>query len=142
MLEGLEGCVNILDDIVVFAVDMEEHDKRLRLVLNRLQKYGATVRVDKCAIGVPEVEFNGHLLSAAGDPPSHFERGSDSATSSSRKPASVVTFSLYGDLLYEVLSWFRRTLRAFTSFTQSRRGVGVVRGLSASVSGCKRQTRK
>jgi transposase InsO family protein len=66
MLEGLEGCVNILDDIVVFAVDMEEHDKRLRLVLNRLQKYGATVRVDKCAIGVPEVEFNGHLLSAAG----------------------------------------------------------------------------
>jgi hypothetical protein len=66
MLEGLEGCVNILDDIVVFAVDMEEHDKRLRLVLNRLQKYGAKVRVDKCAIGVPEVEFNGHLLSAAG----------------------------------------------------------------------------
>ena len=45
---------------------MDEHDKRLRL-----QKYGATVRVDKCAIGVPEVEFNGHLLSAAGITLSH-----------------------------------------------------------------------
>jgi hypothetical protein len=66
MLEGLEGCVNILDDILVYAADMDEHDKRLRLVSTRLQKYGATVRVDKCAIGVPEVEFNGHLLSAAG----------------------------------------------------------------------------
>ena len=43
ILEGLEGCVIILDDILVYAADMVEHDKRMSLLLTRLQKYGATV---------------------------------------------------------------------------------------------------
>jgi len=40
-----------------------KHDERL---LDRLVKYNATVRQDKCVIGVPEVDFNGHCVSAAG----------------------------------------------------------------------------
>jgi len=35
-------------------------------VLDRLLKFNATVRQDKCVIGVPEVDFNGHHVSAAG----------------------------------------------------------------------------
>ena len=45
---------------------MAEHDRNLHGVLSRLAKYNATVRVDKCVIGQPEVEFNGHLISADG----------------------------------------------------------------------------
>ena len=66
ILENLEGCANILDDIFVCGRDVEEHDKRLRAVLNRLVKYGATVRADKCELGKPAVDFNGHRLSAEG----------------------------------------------------------------------------
>jgi hypothetical protein len=46
--------------------DMAEHDARLRSVLDRLAKYGATLRVEKCVLGQPEVDFNGHRVSANG----------------------------------------------------------------------------
>jgi hypothetical protein len=43
---------------------MAEHDTRLRSILDRLAKYGATRRVDKCVLGQPKVDFNGHRVSA------------------------------------------------------------------------------
>ena len=69
ILEGLAGCVNILDDILVHGNGTVQHDQRLRRVLDRLSHYNATVRVDKCAIGQSEVDFNGHRISAAGVQP-------------------------------------------------------------------------
>jgi len=69
IIESIPAFVNILDDILVYARNMAEHDKILRLVLERLQQYNATVRADKCVIGASEVEFNGHWISAAGTLP-------------------------------------------------------------------------
>jgi hypothetical protein len=66
ILHGLDGCVNILDDILVYGRTMEEHDTCLRRVLARLAAHNATVRQDKCVIGATEVEFNGHRISASG----------------------------------------------------------------------------
>ena len=66
ILDGLDGCVSILDDILIYGRTVAEHDERLRRVLDRLAKYNETVLQDKCLIGVPEVDFNGHRLSAAG----------------------------------------------------------------------------
>ena len=45
---------------------MEEQDERLRRPLDRLVKFNATLRRDKCQIGQSVVEFNGHRVSAAG----------------------------------------------------------------------------
>ena len=69
ILHGLDGCTNILDDILVYGRTVAEHDERLRRVLDRLVKYNATIRRDKCVIGVAEVDFNGHHLSASGVQP-------------------------------------------------------------------------
>ena len=55
-----------MDDISIYGRTVAEHDERLRRVLDRLARYNATVRQDKCLIGMPEVDFNGHRLSAAG----------------------------------------------------------------------------
>ena len=43
MLDGLTGCANILDDVIVFGRDIVEHDRHLRGVVDRLAKYGATL---------------------------------------------------------------------------------------------------
>jgi len=66
IIDGVDGCANILDDILVWGRTMAEHDKHLRRVLQRLDKYNATVRADKCVIGASEVEFNEHRVSASG----------------------------------------------------------------------------
>lgn len=36
-LEGLDGVVNIVDVILVWGEDMEQHDKRLRQLLDRIR---------------------------------------------------------------------------------------------------------
>ena len=66
IIEGIPGCTNILDDILVWGRNTQEHDEHLRAVLYRLQMYNATLRVDKCVIGASEVDFNGHRISGDG----------------------------------------------------------------------------
>jgi len=43
IMNGIDGCVNILDDILVWGGGRKiaEHDERLRRVLRRLDKYNA-----------------------------------------------------------------------------------------------------
>ena len=53
-LSGLSGTVCLMDDILVHGT---EHDKRLRLVLQRLSNLGMTLNSEKCA-----VEFLGHVI--------------------------------------------------------------------------------
>ena len=50
ILEGLEGIQQIKDDIVVHGKG-EEHNKRLKALLKRLQQYNITLRQEKCKFG-------------------------------------------------------------------------------------------
>ncbi len=43
ILEGLEGMVCLIDDVLVFGSNKEEHDRRLAAVLKRLEDTGATL---------------------------------------------------------------------------------------------------
>ena len=57
VLSGLSGTVCLMDDILVHGTTREEHDERLRLVLQRLSNLGMTLNSEKCA-----VEFLGHVI--------------------------------------------------------------------------------
>ena len=39
VLSGIDGCINLLDDIVIHWCTKDEHNKRLQLVLDRLAEY-------------------------------------------------------------------------------------------------------
>jgi transposase InsO family protein len=67
--KGLDGCVNLLDDILVHSKDRAEHDKRLRAVLQRLSDHHATVNEDKTVLGADTVDFDGLRFSANGVSP-------------------------------------------------------------------------
>ena len=58
-----------LDDILVCGRNVDEHDSRLREVLKRLSKAGLKLKKSKCFIGVPEVIYLGHKVSASGIQP-------------------------------------------------------------------------
>ena len=51
-----------LDDILVYAKTKEELSENLKIVLNRLKKFGLTVNPDKVKINMNEVEYVGHLI--------------------------------------------------------------------------------
>ena len=48
------------------ANSLDELDKRVRIILDRFRQYKLLVHVSKCVLGVPEIEFLGHIVSAAG----------------------------------------------------------------------------
>lgn len=62
VLSDIEGQVCNMDDILVYGSTRQEHDKRLRSVLSRLQQTGITLNVNKCQFGVTRVKFLGHII--------------------------------------------------------------------------------
>ena len=66
VLQGCKGAHNIEDDIVVHGRGVEEHDKRLDGVFQRLKERGLTVKPDKCEFRIPRITFMGHVLSEKG----------------------------------------------------------------------------
>ena len=66
ILEGLDGVVNSIDDILIFAETKEEHDRRLRKVLERLADTGVSLKRSKCRIGVTKVKYVGVFLTGNG----------------------------------------------------------------------------
>jgi len=59
-------CELYIDDLLVYADTEDEFCKNLDVVLSRLSKHNITVNPDKCELGVPELEFVGHVISSHG----------------------------------------------------------------------------
>lgn len=54
-----------LDDILVFGNTNEQHQQRLEKVKKRLEERGLELNTQKCVLGVKEVKFLGHTISAS-----------------------------------------------------------------------------
>jgi hypothetical protein len=65
VLSGLTGtrCFVFLDDIVIYANSLVDHDRKLRDVFRRLRKYNLKLQPDKCEFLQKEVTFLGHKIS-------------------------------------------------------------------------------
>ena len=68
-LEGLDGVINISDDILIHAKSQEEHDRRLAAVLERLRLKNLTLNRDKCLFNKRNVTFYGHRFGPTGISP-------------------------------------------------------------------------
>ncbi|KAI2650666.1 Retrovirus-related Pol polyprotein from transposon 17.6 [Labeo rohita] len=67
--EGLKGVAAIVDDILVYGRDKEEHDTNLRPMLQRTRERGLQRNPNKCRVGILEVSYFGHRLSCEGISP-------------------------------------------------------------------------
>ena len=64
ILEGLPGVANHIDDILIWGETIQEHDTRLRAVLQRLNQNNITLNASKCQFCVQETTFLGHRILA------------------------------------------------------------------------------
>ena len=69
VLEGLEGVVCLVDDVLVYGKDQEEHDERSRAVMERLQHERLTLNREKCMFSQSRVKFLGHVIDQSGISP-------------------------------------------------------------------------
>ena len=66
VLRGCAEVANVADYLVIYECDVEEHDKRLFAVLDRLSEVGLTVNGDKCEFRLSKLAFFGHELNSDG----------------------------------------------------------------------------
>ena len=71
-LEGLDGILNITDDVLIYGVGdtqeeaLADHDRNLEALLQRCKAHGITLNKNKLKLRTPEVPFIGHIFSNEG----------------------------------------------------------------------------
>ena len=69
-LRGCPGVANIADDLIINGKGVEEHDRCLFAVLDRLSEVGLTVNGEKCEFRLSKLTSFGHELTSDGVNPS------------------------------------------------------------------------
>ena len=69
IIEGVNGCANVQDDIIVWGKTKHEHDLRLAETLDRINKSGLKLNKGKYVFGTTEMTFLGHIFSDKGVKP-------------------------------------------------------------------------
>ena len=71
ILEGLAvaGVLCLMDDILIFGKDQNEHDTRLTAALERIQAAGVTLNKEKCEFNKTSLTFLGHSIDDKGISP-------------------------------------------------------------------------
>jgi hypothetical protein len=79
-------CAIIMDDILVYGKDTEEHDRRLNDVMAAIQAAGVKLNKSKCHLRKLEVTYFGHCITADGIKP---EKGKIEAITKLGPPTNV-----------------------------------------------------
>lgn len=70
-MTGLNGiaCFVYLDDLVVYATSIKDHETKLKRVLNRLREFNLKLQPEKCKFLHREVVYLGHTITEHGIKP-------------------------------------------------------------------------
>ena len=65
-LNGIEGVINISDDILIYGRTQQEHDRNLRMCFERLREKGLTLNSTKCVFNKSSLDFFGFTFTKDG----------------------------------------------------------------------------
>lgn len=66
VLRGLDFCVCCIDNILVASENAEQHMLHLRMLFERLDKFGVVVNIAKCTFSRSEIEYLGYNINQFG----------------------------------------------------------------------------
>jgi Reverse transcriptase (RNA-dependent DNA polymerase). len=58
--------VVFIDDILIYSKDEAEHERHLRLIMEKLREHKLYAKFSKCEFWLDRVGFLGHIVSAEG----------------------------------------------------------------------------
>lgn len=64
--DDLDGVCMYIDDLLIYGKNEEEHDNRLRTVLDRCRKINLKLNIKKCKFRLNEIKYLGHIISKDG----------------------------------------------------------------------------
>jgi Reverse transcriptase (RNA-dependent DNA polymerase) len=69
--EALRGyldifCIIYLNDIIVYSERVEDYEKHVRKVLERLRQYNLYTKLSKCLFSIEELEFLDYIIGILG----------------------------------------------------------------------------
>jgi hypothetical protein len=92
VLNGIEGCRNISDDIIIFGKTEKDHDASLQKVLEVLKANNLKLGLAKCQFDKEQLEFFGYIFSADGISPSPSKVDAVKETPVPTNPTEVRSF--------------------------------------------------
>lgn len=69
LLTGHKGTVVVMDDILVYVKDQNDHDENLEAVLRTIRESGLKLNHDKCHFNKSELQYFGHTIGHEGIKP-------------------------------------------------------------------------
>ncbi|KAG9282090.1 hypothetical protein AMEX_G700 [Astyanax mexicanus] len=66
LLRGNSGTVAVMDDILIYGKDKQEHDQNLRAVLQTIKESGLKLNREKCQFGKSDIQYFGHVIGKKG----------------------------------------------------------------------------
>ena len=109
ILQGLDGVICYLDDILVSGKSENEHLEILQKVLERLKEHGIRVKKSKCAFMKASVQYLGHIIDADG---LHATDSKIQAITEARAPRNVQELRSFLGLL----NYYARFIPNLSSF--------------------------
>ncbi|RXN21598.1 Transposon Ty3-I Gag-Pol [Labeo rohita] len=66
LFEGIEGVETYIDDLLIWGETKQQHDERLRQVLERARVKNFKLNKERCKVGLEEIKYLGHVFSKEG----------------------------------------------------------------------------
>jgi hypothetical protein len=59
-------CIAYLDDILIYSDNIETHRKHVKMILNRVEEVGLTLKASKCEFHTDRTEYLGYIIAPTG----------------------------------------------------------------------------
>ena len=86
ILEGHEGVLCHIDDVIIFGRNKQEHDEQLQIAPKSIQAAGVTISSEKCKFNKERLLFLSHIIDKNGISPDPVKT---SAVAQMERPQSI-----------------------------------------------------
>ncbi|GJT46381.1 putative reverse transcriptase domain-containing protein [Tanacetum coccineum] len=109
-----------IDDILIYSKNKQEHEERLKLILELLKKEELYAKFSKCEFWIPKVQFLGHVVDSEGIhvDPAKMESIKDWA--SPKSPTEIHQFLGLAGYYRRFIEGFSRIAKPMTKLTQKK----------------------